>query len=155
MSPFRVLIVDDDVVINLASCEILRDSGFDAIGVYCAAAAFEAVTSGPELSALVTDIDLGTGADGFEVARRARVANRHLPVVYISGAEEARFRSEGVARSEFLRKPVQPPEIVEALRRAIRRNTRLEAGNPTDEPHRKPASARAHAFSAAASSVWW
>jgi CheY-like chemotaxis protein len=97
----------------------LKDNGFDAIGVHCAAAAFEAAASAPALSALVTDIDLGAGADGFEVARRVRGANPHLPVVYISGAAEARFRSEGVERSEFLRKPVPPSEIVEALRRAV------------------------------------
>lgn len=113
MGPFRVLIVEDDLVLNFANCEILKDSGFDAFGVNCAAAAFEAMDRAAELSALVTDIDLGTGDDGFEVARRARAANPHLPVVYISGTAEARFRSEGVERSEFLQKPVRPGEIVE------------------------------------------
>ena len=124
MRPFRVLIVDDDLILNFDNCETLKDSGYDAVGVHCAAAAFEAVGRATELSALVTDIDLGSGADGFEVARRARAANPHLPVVYISGTAEARFRSEGVERSEFLRKPVRPLEIVEALRRAVRRETR-------------------------------
>ncbi len=128
MRPFRVLIVDDDLILNFANCETLKDSGFDAVGVHCAAAAFEAVEGAAELSALVTDIDLGTGPDGFEVARRARATNPHLPVVYISGTAEARFRSEGVERSEFLRKPVRPPEIVEALRRVVRRESRLAVG---------------------------
>ena len=128
MRPFRVLIVDDDLILNFANCETLKDSGFDAVGVHCAAAAFEAVERAAELLALVTDIDLGTGPDGFEVARRARVANPHLPVVYISGTAEARFRSEGVDRSEFLRKPVRPCEIAEALRRVICRESRLAVG---------------------------
>ena len=128
MRPFRVLIVDDDLILNFANCETLKDSGFDAVGVHCAATAFEAVDGAAELSALVTDIDLGTGPDGFEVARRARAANPHLPVVYISGTAEARFRSEGVKRSEFLRKPFWPPEIVKALRRVVRRESRLAAG---------------------------
>ena len=128
MRPFRVLIVDDDLILNFANCEILKDNGFDAVGVHCATAAFEAVDGGAELSALVTDIDLGKGPNGFDVARRARAANPRLPVVYISGAAEARFRSEGVERSEFLRKPVRPPEIVEALRRVVRCEARLAAG---------------------------
>ena len=115
MRPSRVLIVDDDFISNFDHCEALKDIGFDAFSVHCAAAAFEAVDRAAELSALVTDIDLGAGPDGFEVARRARVANPNLPVVYISGTAEARFGSEGVERSEFLRKPVQPPEILEAL----------------------------------------
>ena len=126
MRPFCVLIVDDDLILNFANCETLKDNGFDAIGVHCAAAAFEAVDRAAELSGLVTDIDLGTGPDGFDVARRARAANPHLPVVYISGTAEARFRSEGVEGSEFLRKPVRPPEIMEALRRVVRREGRLD-----------------------------
>ncbi|QUD90399.1 response regulator [Phenylobacterium montanum] len=129
MRPFRVLIVDDDLILNFANCETLKDCGFDVVGVHCAAAALEAVGRAIDFSALVTDIDLGAGADGFEVARRARAANPHLPVVYISGTAEARFRSEGVDRSEFLQKPVRPCEIVEALRRAFRRKPRRAPGN--------------------------
>ncbi len=121
MSPIRVLIVDDDLVLNFASCETLKDSGFDAFGVHCAAAAFEAVDKNAKLFALVTDIDLGAGPDGFEVARHARAANPHLPVVFISGTAAARHRAEGVEGSEFLGKPFRPPEIVEALRRVVRR----------------------------------
>jgi CheY-like chemotaxis protein len=121
MAPVRVLIVDDDPIVNLFSCEILQDSGCQVVGVHCAAAAFEALDNDAELSALVTDIELGAGPDGFAVARRARIANPRLPVVYISGTAAARHRSEGVERSEFLQKPFHPPEIVEALHRVVAR----------------------------------
>ena len=120
MSPIRALVVDDDLILNFTICEILKDSGFDIVGVHCAAAAFEALDKDSTLSALVTDIDLGTGPDGFDVARRARGANPLFPVVYISGTAVGRHRIEGVERSEFLRKPFQPPEVVEALLRAVR-----------------------------------
>lgn len=119
MRPFRVLIVDDDILTNLVACETLKDCGFDAVGVHSARDALEAVGHAAELGALVTDINLGTGPDGFEVARRARAANPRLPVVYISAAAAARFPSEGVARSEFLGKPFRPREMVEALRRVV------------------------------------
>ncbi len=118
MSPIRVLIVDDDLILNFAICETLNDSGFDVVGVHSAAAAFDAVDRTAQLSALVTDIDLGTGPDGFEVARRARAANPHLSVVFISGTAEARHRADCIEGVEFLGKPFRPPEIVEALRRA-------------------------------------
>ncbi len=121
MRPFRVLIVDDDLILNFANCEILKGSGFDAVGVHCAATAFEAVDKDAGLSALVTDIDLGAGPDGFDVARRARAVNPDLPVVFISGAAAGRHRSEGVDGSEFLGKPFRPHEIIEALRRVVRR----------------------------------
>ncbi|QUD90253.1 response regulator [Phenylobacterium montanum] len=147
MRPFGVLIVDDDLILNFANCETLKDSGFDVVGVDCAAAALDAVDRATGWSALVTDIDLGIGPDGFEIARRARAANPHLHVVYISGTAEARFRSEGVERSEFLRKPVGPPEIVEALRRLFAVERRLAAGSR--EPKPQPAPAMAVGFAAA------
>ena len=121
MKPSRVLIVDDDLVLNFASCETLKDSGFDAIGVHCAAAAFEAMAKGAELAALVTDIDLGTGPDGFDIAGHARAANPHLHVVFISGTAGARHRAKGVEGAEFLGKPLRPTEIVEALQRLVHR----------------------------------
>lgn len=121
MQPFRVLIVDDDLVLNFASCETLKECGFDAVGVNNAAAALKAVDKTPELSALVTDIDLGAGPDGFDVARCARAANPRLHVVYISGTAAARHQAEGVEGAEFLEKPFQMLEIVEALHRLVRR----------------------------------
>ncbi len=124
MRPLRVLLVDDDLVLNFTSCEALKDSGFDAVGVDCAAAAFDAVDKDDGWSALVTDIDLGSGPDGFDVARRARAANPHLHVVFISGTAAARRRAEGIPRSEFVGKPLQPVEIVEALQRLAQSKTR-------------------------------
>jgi hypothetical protein len=35
---------------------------------------------------MITNISLGVGADGWDVARRARELTPELPVVYMSGA---------------------------------------------------------------------
>lgn len=121
--PIRILVVEDDLVLNFVNCETLRDNGFNAVGVHGGDSAFEMVDREAGWSALVTDIELGTGPDGFEVARRARAANPDLHVVFVSGAEAARRRAEGIDGSEFLRKPFQPTEIVEALDRLGCRNT--------------------------------
>jgi DNA-binding response OmpR family regulator len=150
----RVLIVDDDPAVNLLSCEILQDSGCLAIGVHCAAAAFEALDGDTKLSALITDIELGAGPDGFAVARRARIANPRLPVIYISGTAATRYPTEGVERSEFLQKPFRPPEFVEAVRRVVR----LEAGcaaRPADKPNQEPTPPNMGVVSVADSSVWF
>lgn len=138
MRALRVLIVDDDLVVNFANCESLRDSGFEAVGVHCAASAFEAVDRDAELSALVTDIDLGAGPDGFDVARRARAAEPYLPVVFVSGTASARYRAAGIDGSEFLAKPVRPVEIMDALQRLVHRKKRPKVSLP-DGPRRKPA----------------
>jgi CheY-like chemotaxis protein len=115
----RILCVDDDFISNMETCEFLRGSGFAVSEVYCAYAAFEAIDRHGYLSGLVTDIDLGAGASGFEVARRARAVHPSLPVVFISGMAAARYRAEGVENAVFIEKPFQPLQILQALKRAI------------------------------------
>lgn len=116
----RVLFVDDNFLSNMSTCEFLQDNAFNIIAVYCASAAFEVIDTGERLSALVTDIDLGPGAGGFDVARHARAADPSLPVVYISGTAWRRQASEGVEGSQFIAKPFDPRQIMEALDRAER-----------------------------------
>lgn len=120
MLNLKILFCDDDFLCNLDTCEILRGGGFVVMTTYCASAAFEIIAKHEHLSALVTDIDLGPGADGFEIGRRARTAYPNLPVVYISGSAVARHALEGVEASTFLSKPYEPRQLIAALKRAIR-----------------------------------
>lgn len=59
---------------------------------------------------LVTDINLGVGTTGFDVARRARQINPGLKVIYITGdaAQQNRFGVEG---AEMFPKPFNPDEL--------------------------------------------
>jgi DNA-binding NtrC family response regulator len=118
MPQSRVLVVDDHFICNMETCDFLRDSGFDTVPVYCASAAFEVIARQDGVTALVTDIDLGLGADGFEVARRVRAVYPNIPVVYISGRPWRRQAAESVEGSQFISKPFHPRQIVEALDRA-------------------------------------
>src|SRR5688572_3986679 len=102
MHSLRILFVDDNFLFNLDTREFLQSLGVSVEPAYCATAAFETIDRGRRLSALVTDIDLGPGPDGFEVARYARAAYPKLPVVYISGTRAAGYAQEGVAGSEFV-----------------------------------------------------
>jgi CheY-like chemotaxis protein len=119
MHQFRVLLVEDDFASRMDCTAFLRTSGMKVTQACCAAAAFEALERPGHISALVTDINLGAGSDGFEVARQARVAYPDIPVVYISGAASHRHAVEGVDGSTLVTKPLHPRQILEALRRAI------------------------------------
>lgn len=118
MDATRILLVDDDFLTTLALQKILEDSGFTVESVYCGATALAVIQRNPPWG-LVTDVDLGPGPDGFDVARFARASRPGLRVVFISGHEGARHPSEGVADSEFIAKPCRGEQIVEALRRAV------------------------------------
>jgi len=118
MSGNHILLVDDDVIVNLNLHEFLQDCGFTVEAVYSGAAAIEAIKREPP-NALVTDLDLGPGPDGFQVARYARAARPGLPVVFISGTMAGRFPLEGVFGSDFVAKPFRGLQIAEALRRGM------------------------------------
>lgn len=119
MSNPRILFVEDNRISSLLNCLILREAGYDVIEAFCAQEALEIIDKHEPLSALITDINLGVGGDGFDVARCARVAYPRLPVVYISAAAAMRFAAEGVERSEFIDKPFHPALMMEALERTM------------------------------------
>jgi CheY-like chemotaxis protein len=119
MTNLRVLFVEDNRLSNMISCAVLRDAGYSVVEAFDAAEA-SAIIAGPcGLAALVTDINLGPGEDGFDVARRARAAYPHLPVVFVSAAAGARVLLEGVDPNEFIAKPYHPQCLIDALDRAI------------------------------------
>jgi DNA-binding response OmpR family regulator len=122
MNRDHILLVDDNYLINLELHEVLRDAGFAVESVYSGATAIAALKRNPP-RALVTDLDLGVGPDGFAVARYAREVADDMPVVFISGTMGGQHPSEGVPGSDFISKPCLGGEVVEALLRA----TRLEA----------------------------
>jgi CheY-like chemotaxis protein len=115
MSNDPVLFVDDDLISRLLNCAVLRESGFDVIEARSYTEACAEIERRPRLAALVTDIQLGVGPDGLAIARRARLANPKIPVVYMSGTELRRYASEGVDNSRFIPKPFSPDQVVRAL----------------------------------------
>ena len=116
--PF-VLFVDDSRMCSLITCEILRDHGFNVLETHSAEEAYAALAGPAVLVALVTDVDLGEGDNGFDIARRARTLRPMLPVVYVSGSDPARHPAEGVVGSEFIAKPFRRQRIIEALTRVV------------------------------------
>jgi CheY-like chemotaxis protein len=81
-----LLLVDDEPLIRHDLKEGLVEAGFDVSDVAAGGKALSELESHPSrFSGLVTDINLGRGPDGWEIARRARELIPNLPVVYISG----------------------------------------------------------------------
>ena len=111
-----ILIVEDDQAIQGVIEDALSEAGFE---VAIAATGDEAITSlngdGSRYRALVTDIGLLGGIDGWEVGRRAREINPDFPVVYMSGAHAEDWASKGVPNSIMLAKPFAPAQLVTAV----------------------------------------
>lgn len=112
--------MDDDPLVHEVIRFALEDGGFDVLS---AATAREAIAlldaRQASIQALVTDINLGQGADGWAVAKHARELRPRLAVVYVTGDSGYEWRSHGVPESIVIEKPFVAAQIVTAVATAM------------------------------------
>lgn len=111
-----VLLVEDEALILEAVQEALKQAGFSVQAVSSGFAALEVMSEGVvELAGLVTDIRLGEGPSGWDLARHARQKRPDLPVIYMTGDSAADWPVQGVPRSQIVQKPFATGQILTAL----------------------------------------
>jgi len=108
----RVLVIDDDRLL----CELVRTTfeleGYDVETAYDVIEA-ERVLAGSRPDAILLDIGL-PGIDGIFYLERLREtpATKRIPIVAISGSDEAGRSSRAAGANAFLRKPFSPLELL-------------------------------------------
>lgn len=110
-----ILVVEDEALIACMVSDALTDSGFEVVIAYDGSEALSTIAQNPGIHALVTDINMGAGADGWHVARCAREASPLLPVVYTTGGAAHEWVRHGVHGSILVVKPFRVDRIVSAL----------------------------------------
>lgn len=111
-----LLYVEDEVLIRVQVIEGLEDAGYSVVVAKSGAEALSSLAKhNSELRGVVTDINLGSGIDGWEVARTAREAIGGLPVVYVSAASQEEWTSRGVPGSVMIAKPFATAQVVVAI----------------------------------------
>lgn len=111
-----LLYVEDEVLIQVAVIEGLEEAGYSVVVAKSGAEALSLIAKHKAvLRGVVTDINLGSGIDGWEVARTAREAIGGLPVVYVSAASQQDWTSRGVPGSVMIAKPFATAQVVVAL----------------------------------------
>ncbi|PBB88021.1 response regulator [Mesorhizobium sp. WSM3876] len=124
-----ILVVEDESIILLDVEHSLEEAGFKVIAAYRGGDAIRAFDRDPEkVAALVTDIRLGDGPDGWEVARHMRSVNPNLPVIYTSGDGAVDWPSRGVPNSVMIEKPFVMAQIVTGLATLL---NQASAGQPS------------------------
>jgi CheY-like chemotaxis protein len=110
-----LLLVEDDEFVRPSLEAALSDGGFQVELAKNGAEALALLEAHKAaLRGLITDINLGKGPDGWEVARHARELFPELPVVYMSGRGNE-WSAYGVPHSVFVAKPFALAQIVTAM----------------------------------------
>jgi CheY-like chemotaxis protein len=117
--PRLILVVDDNELVALSLEDVLRDAGFAVLTVNSGHDAVEIMEHSPELAAVVTDIRLEPGTDGWEVAERAREMHPDVAIVYITGSIALDHAGCAVPNSRLLRKPFGGPQVIDAVSNLI------------------------------------
>lgn len=116
---FRVLLVEDDDPVREAVADALGGAGFEIVRAQSGTEALDIIQTRSDFDALLTDINLGSGPDGWDVALAFRRANPDKPVIYASGYAPGEHRR--VAQSLFFSKPFKVAKVEAALWALLRR----------------------------------
>ena len=107
-----VLLVEDDELLGVLFELALAEAGYLVTRASHGAEAL-AVLATASIDLLVTDIALGDGPDGWQVARRARARSPDMPVIYMTGARGDEWRPQHVPMGVLLLKPFPIDQLVE------------------------------------------
>lgn len=120
MCATTILLVDDEFFITEVMTDALADDGFEVVVAHDVATALAIIDDAAvPFAALVTDVNMGPGADGWAVARRARTVQPDLPVIYTTGGAAHEWAAQGVSASVLVTKPFPLAEVVGTLHQLL------------------------------------
>ena len=112
----QVLVVDDEAIIRTLVEDGLVSAGYEVELASTAEQAVSLIEADPStFQALITDVRLGRGPTGWDIARRARELVHDLPVIYMTGDSGGDWSSQGVPESVLLIKPFAVDQVVTAV----------------------------------------
>jgi PAS domain S-box-containing protein len=112
-----VLVVEDDRSVRAFTCAVLRNAGYDAVGVATGEEAMAlASTQSIPLHLIMTDVAL-PGISGVDLVRQFREMRPRARVLYSSGFSALALRSQGVIDESrgFLPKPFTRNQLLAAV----------------------------------------
>lgn len=114
-----VAVVDDDRSVGVALCRLLRTAGIEA-KAFESAADFLRSLDERQPDCLVLDVQM-PGMNGLELQQRLKDIAVTLPVIMITGRDEASIHAICMAMgaSTYLRKPLDDDDLLDAVDRAI------------------------------------
>ena len=117
-----ILVVEDEPEVRGIALAFLRALGYATRDADSAAGALAELRNHPDIDLLFSDVVLGNGMTGAELAKAARELRPGLPVLLTSGYERGSLDAEDLSAQgvELLRKPYRIEQLSAALRGALK-----------------------------------
>jgi CheY-like chemotaxis protein len=116
-APCAVLVVEDEVLVRMLACDILKDGGYDPLEAVSAQEALVLLEARPDIVLMFTDVDMPGEINGLGLARLVALRTPALPILITSGAAVVP-QVDVPPSGRFLQKPYTPSvllEIVQAM----------------------------------------
>ena len=116
-----ILLVDDDDLVLTTVTQTLERLGYAVKPARSAEEALRLLNVPPQVDLLMTDVMLGDGLSGPELAREVERQRPDLPVLFISGFPQKKIEGSGFVNTEvsFLSKPFRVTKLAPAIRTAL------------------------------------
>jgi len=98
-----VLLVEDEAIISIITTKLIKKAGYDVVTANSGEKAVELVAAGKQIDLILMDIDLGTGIDGTETARRI-LSIINIPIVFHTSHSEREMveKVQGITRYGYV-----------------------------------------------------
>ena len=116
----KVLLVEDDELVRTTLVDMLIDAGFEVTEAASPEEALDGDGAIEPPTVLITDIDLGSSLNGFDVAAAAHRLWPAVSVLYISGLPFTRKGQELGPRHSYLSKPFSGNSLLKAINELLR-----------------------------------
>jgi CheY-like chemotaxis protein len=118
----KIIVADDDRVLSLMICGVLRQGGHRPTPAFDAMQALMFAMRDPLPDVILLDINM-PGGTGIQALTKLKISSKtaHIPVVVLSGSSDPNVPEQvaklGAAR--FLSKPVDPELLLQTVREVV------------------------------------
>ena len=116
-APWKILVVEDEVLIRLLIADALMEAGFQVIQAASADEALEVLQSSVEVDLVVTDVRMPGSINGLELASRVRANWPALKIVIASA--EYPVTLSGAPADALIGKPFRPTDVVDVVKQLL------------------------------------
>ena len=116
-----LLLVEDDALVRMTVALMLEDDGFGVVEASTAEEALNLMRGGLQAPVMVTDVDLGAGWNGMELADQLRAVSPEMVIVFITGRVASLAGRALGPREAVLPKPFEGAELARLVRSMVER----------------------------------